>query len=126
MMPGFVDSTVIIHLLCRNTAAWQWLNLQPPLGVTPVVWLEVIHGARGKSGQADALALLQSFEMTYLTDVDQQWSMDQLSAYRLSRGVEINDCLIASVRHRLQTPLYTHNVKHMVRLLDPQLVIQPY
>lgn len=126
MITGFVDSTVIIHLLRRNPAARLWLNLQPRLGVTPIVWLEVIHGARGKSGQADALAVLQSFEMTYLTATDQEWAMSQLGAYRLSRGVEINDCLIASVCHRLQVPLYTHNVKHMVRLLAPHLVIQPY
>lgn len=126
MITGFVDSTVIIHLLRRNSAARQWLNLQPSLGVTPIVWLEVIHGARGKSGQADALAVLQSFEMAYLTAVDQEWAMNQLGVYRLSLGVEVNDCLIASVCHRLQTPLYTHNVKHMARLLDPHLVIQPY
>lgn len=123
---SFVDSTVIIHLLRRNPAARQWLNLQPLLGITPIVWLEVIHGARGKSGQSDALAVLQSFEMTYLTATDQEWAMDQLGAYRLSRGVEINDCLIASVCYRLQAPLYTHNVKHMARLLDPRLVMQPY
>lgn len=126
MITGFVDSTVIIHLLRRNLAARQWLNGQPPLGVTPIVWLEVIEGARGKSGLADAIAVLQSFEMVYLTPADQQWSMDHLGAYRLSRGVEIHDCLIASVCHRLQAPLYTHNVKHMLRLLDPHLVIQPY
>ena len=126
MNAGFVDSTVIIHLLRRNPTARQWLNLQPSLGVTPIVWLEVIHGARGKSGQADALAVLQSFEMTYLTAVDQEWAMNQLGAYRLSRGVEINDCLIASVCHRLQVPIYTHNVKHMAHLLDSHLVIQPY
>ena len=126
MSMSFVDSTVIIHLLRRNPAAGQWLTQQPILGVTPIVWLEVIHEARGKSGQADAIAVLQSFEMTYLTAVDQQWSMDQLGAYRLSRGVEINDCLIASVCQRLQVPLYTHNVKHMARLLDPHLVIQPH
>lgn len=126
MSIGFVDSTVIIHLLRRNPAARQWLTQQPILSVTPIVWLEVIHGAHGKSGQADALAVLQSFKMTYLTDADQEWAMDQLGAYRLSRGVEINDCLIASVCHRLQVPIYTHNIKHMARLLDPRLVIQPY
>jgi predicted nucleic acid-binding protein len=52
--------------------------------------------------------------------------METLLVKRLSDGVAINDCLIASVCHRLQLPIYTHNTKHMTRLLDPTLVIQPY
>ncbi|MCB0185354.1 MAG: hypothetical protein KDE31_13875 [Caldilineaceae bacterium] len=34
--------------------------------------------------------------------------------------------LIAAVCHRLQLPIFTHNVKHLARILDPALVIQPY
>jgi hypothetical protein len=51
--------------------------------------------------------------------------MQQLERYRLSHGVEMNDCLIASVRHRLQVPLYTHNVKDMRVLLDEPLIRIP-
>lgn len=126
MITGFVDSTVIIHLLRKNLAAKQWLNAQPILGITSIVWLEVIYGVKGKNGQAETLAVLQGFEVLYLASIDQEWAMNQLNAYRLSRGVAVNDCLIASVCHRLQVPLYTHNVKDMVRMLDPHLVIKPY
>lgn len=125
-MNGLVDSTVIIHLLHGNPAAQAWLRQQDHLGLTPIVWLEVIEGARGKQGQAATLEVLQSFEIVYLTQVDQSWTMNTLLKYRLSDGIAINDCLIASVCHRLQLPLYTHNIKHMSRLLDPALVIQPY
>jgi predicted nucleic acid-binding protein len=52
--------------------------------------------------------------------------MQQLERYRLSHGVGINDCLIASVAHRLQLPLYTHNLKDMRVLLGETLVIKPY
>jgi len=52
--------------------------------------------------------------------------MEKLLEKRLSDGVAMNDCLIASVCQRLELPLYTHNGKHMTRLLDPALVIQPY
>jgi predicted nucleic acid-binding protein len=125
-MNGLVDSTVIIHLLRGNPAAQTWLSQQDHLGLTPIVWLEVIEGARGKQGQAATLEVLQSFEIVYLTQVDQTWTMNMLVQHRLSDGVAINDCLIASVCHRLQLPIYTHNTKHMTRLLDPALVIQPY
>jgi hypothetical protein len=38
----------------------------------------------------------------------------------------MNDCLIASVVHRLQVPVYTHNLKDMRVLLNEALVIKPY
>jgi hypothetical protein len=38
----------------------------------------------------------------------------------------MNDCLIASVVHRWQVSVYTHNLKDMRVLLDESLVIKPY
>ena len=58
--------------------------------------------------------------------VDQEWAMQQMELLRLSHGVSINDCLIASVAHRLQVPLYTHNLKHMQVLLGDTLPQKPY
>jgi predicted nucleic acid-binding protein len=126
MIAGFVDSTVIIHILRKDQLAKSWLNTQPALSITPIVWLETIYGVRGKIGQTATLEVLKSFALVYLTQDDQVWAMDRLLTYRLSRGVEINDCLIASVCHRLQVPLYTHNVKDMTKILAPTLVIKPY
>lgn len=64
--------------------------------------------------------------MEYLLPLDRDWAMQQMERFRLSRGVGINDCLIASVCHRLQVPLYMHNLKDMNVLLDPSQVIKPY
>jgi hypothetical protein len=52
--------------------------------------------------------------------------MQQLERDRLSDGVGMHDCLIASACHRLQVPIYTHNLKDMRVLLDETLVIKPY
>ena len=52
--------------------------------------------------------------------------MQQMEQLRLSYGVGINDCLIASVAQRLQVPLYTHNLKHMRVLLGDTLPQKPY
>lgn len=125
-MNGFVDSTVIIHLLRGNPHAQEWFKRQNLLALTPIVWCEVMEGAQGRLGQVNTLEILASFELVFLTEQDQAWAMRQLLTSRLSRGVAMNDCLIASVCQRLELPLYTHNGKHMTRLLDPALVIQPY
>lgn len=51
--------------------------------------------------------------------------MQKIERLRLSHGVTVNDCLIASVAHRLQIPLYTHNLKDMTPLIG-ELAVKPY
>lgn len=63
--------------------------------------------------------------MLYLTFYDQQWAMEQLERLQFSHHISINDCMIASVAHRLQLPLYTHNLKDMIPVLG-KFVIKPY
>lgn len=124
---GLADTTVIIHYFRKNPDARAWLAVQPvPLSITPIIWLEVMVGAPGKAGQIACKAILSQFDMEYLTHADMDWAMQQMERHRLQHGVGINDCLIASVCHRLQVPLYTHNVKDMQVLLDSALVIKPY
>lgn len=127
MIVGLVDTTVVVHLHRRLPSAHQWLVAQQAvLGVTPITWLEAMRGAPGKRGQETTKSILLGFELTHLTAQDQEWAMQQMEALRLSVGVEMNDCLIASVSQRLQVPIFTHNVKDMRKLLPPQLVVQPY
>jgi hypothetical protein len=89
-------------------------------------YMEVMQGAPGKVGQATCKALLSQFNMEYLMPVDMDWAMQQMEKYRLSHGIGMNDCLIASVVHRLQLLVYTHHLKAMRALLDESLVIKPY
>jgi len=126
-MFGIVDTTVIVHLFRRNPSARAWYaSLFQPLAVTPITWMEIMYGAAGKAGQAKCKVILSEFVMEYLTRTDMDWAMQQLERYRLSHGVGINDCLIASVCQRLQVPLYTHNLRDMRVLLDEVLVVRPY
>ncbi len=127
MTIGIVDTTVIIHLFRKNTAARAWLEAQPePLAITPYTWLEVIYGAPGKSAQAACLAIMQKFDMAYPAQADFVWAMENMQTYRLSHGVGILDCLIVSICHRLQVPFYTDNVKHFLPMLSEPWVIKPY
>jgi predicted nucleic acid-binding protein len=124
---GIVDSTVIIHLYRKNSNAHVWLAQQTQkLSVTTITWLEIMRGAPNKQAQQTCKALLDQFELLYLSNIDQDWAMNQIRQYRFSRGVDVNDCLIASLSHRLQIPIFTHNVKDMLKILPNSLVIQPY
>jgi predicted nucleic acid-binding protein len=127
MTVGVVDSTVVVHLFRKNPSALTWYaSLSQPLAITPITWVEIMYGAAAEAGQAKCKAILNEFDMEYLTRTDMDWAMQQLERYRLSHGAEMNDCLIASVCHRLQVPLYTHNVKDMRVLLDEPLIRVPY
>lgn len=126
MITGFIDTTVTVHLYRGDKDAVAWIKGQGNLAITPVGWMELIYGANGLRGQLECLKLLRLFTLVHLTLADQNWAMEKLVEKRLSHGVAVNDCLIASVCQRLELPLYTHNVKHMARILDPALVIKPY
>jgi predicted nucleic acid-binding protein len=120
------DTTVVVHLYRRYAPALEWYaSLNQPLGITTITWLELIYGAGSKTKQTNCKTLLDQFDLLYLTSVDQNWTMQQMETYRLSHGVTINDCLIASVAFRLQVPLFTHNLKDMTPLIGTRAV-KPY
>jgi predicted nucleic acid-binding protein len=127
MSVGVVDTNIIIHYFRKVPAARVWVEAQTsPLAVTTMTWLEVMEGASGKAGQATCKAILSRFNLIYLTDADQSWAMTQIETYRLSRGVALEDCLIASVCYRLNIPIYTDNEKDFLKVLPAHLVIKPY
>jgi len=104
-----------------------WLKGQTEsMSVCSITWLEFIDGAPSKVGLKLCLSILDSFELIRLTEADQDWAMTQLQSHRLSKGVHDADCLIASVCHRLQVPIYTQNVKDMRKLLPSALVKRPF
>jgi predicted nucleic acid-binding protein len=123
---GIVDTNILIEAYRRNPLAITWLESQTNLAITSVTWLELLDGARGKAGQAECLKMIFPLELIDLTIEDQAWARDALLEYRLSHGIGFADCLIASVSHRLQIPVYTRNVKDFQPMLGASLVIKPY
>jgi predicted nucleic acid-binding protein len=119
VVDALLDSTLIVDLLRNYLPAAQWFESQRPrrFGVTAIVMMEVLAGAPSKEKQRSAFRLLSNFERLYLTESDQQWAVDQVGKYSTSHGAGVTDCLIASVSHRLNVPLYTHNLKHFAPLL---------
>ena len=127
MVTAVIETNVVVDAIRGYPPALAWLEAQsqPTLGITPIIWMEVIAGGLTKIRRLRAAKFMSAFEMIYLTDADFDWAMEAQIRYELSHGVGMMDCLIASVSHRLQVPLYTHNLKHFSPLLG-DLAQKPY
>lgn len=125
MAVGLIDTTVVVDLNRGYRPAVDWVAQQTHLGVSRIIYMEMIIGAPNKSRQDSALRLLRQFELVEMANDDIEWATRQLRTYFLSHGVGMNDCLIAAPAHRLQLPLYTQNLKHFAPLLG-QLALKPY
>jgi predicted nucleic acid-binding protein len=127
MAVAILDTTVLIHLFRKQPDALAWFRLNiDVLAITPITWMEVMFGSPNKRTTEQLTALLQNFEMIYLTPEMMDWAMQQMVLHRHSKGVGIMDCFNASVTYYTQLPIYTHNQKDYLKLLDPRLVIKPY
>lgn len=125
-MLAIVDTTVVIHLFRQYQPALQWYHdVTEPLGITPISWMEVMYGASSKAKQVATQSILEEFHIAYLQSVDQSWAMGRLQEFRLSHGISITDCLIASVAYRMRLPLFTHNLKDLTPLIG-DLARKPY
>jgi predicted nucleic acid-binding protein len=126
MIAGIIDTNILIELYRNLAAAKAWAVAQTDLAILTITWLEFMEGARGKAGQARCQQIVMPFEVILLSGADQQWTMNQLTQYRLTYGVSFKDCLIASAAYRLQVPLYTKNIRDFGAILPNHLVIKPY
>lgn len=126
MAAALIDSNIVIDLLRKYPPAENWLRSQrQTLGVSRVVYLEVLEGAENKAEQRRVLNLLKRFDLVQMIQQDFDWATQQLVQYRLSHNVDAFDCLIAAPSYRLQLPLHTRNLKHFTPLLG-NLAQQPY
>lgn len=70
MVSALLDSSVLIDLLRGYRPAIDWLNTQEQLGVTQIVWLELLDGAKNKTEQRQATELLRRFALVTLNTQD--------------------------------------------------------
>ncbi len=124
-MTGFLDTAIVVDLLRSYPPSHNWLSVQSRLGLTPIVWLEILDGVEDLRAQKRAVELLRHFERVDLEPGDFDWAIQQAMRFRLSHSVDVMDCLIASVAYRLELPLFTRNLKHFAPLLGP-LAQKPY
>jgi predicted nucleic acid-binding protein len=123
---GLLDTVILVDLLRGHPPAISWLEGQSEqLGLSPVVWLEIIEGAASKLDQTRALRLLNRFERIEVAPADFDWAIREALALRLSHNIDMMDCLIAASAHRLGLPLFTRNFKHFQPLIG-SLARKPY
>jgi predicted nucleic acid-binding protein len=122
---GLLDTAVLVDLLRGYPAAATWLSEQDRLGISPIVWLEILEGAENARAQSRAAELLRHFDRVEVLTVDFDWAIQQALRFRLSHGVDMMDCLIASTAQRLGVPLFTPNLKHF-RPMIGDLAQKPY
>jgi tRNA(fMet)-specific endonuclease VapC len=122
---GLLDTSIIIDILRGYQPAVDWLSQQSNLGVTRIVWLEILEGAQNKQSQQKGIALLKGFGLMILTEADVECAVEKMLVYSLSHNIDALDCLIASVHFRVKIPLYTRNLKHFKPLLGT-LAMSPY
>jgi predicted nucleic acid-binding protein len=125
VVSALLDTSILVDVLRKHPPALAWLSVQSDLGTTPVVWLELIEGARDSRSQRQALRLLQDFERIDVLPADFDRTIYRLPRLHLSHNVGMNDCLIAAVSERLNLALYTTNLRHFTPLID-SLAQQPY
>jgi predicted nucleic acid-binding protein len=125
VVTGLLDTAVVVDLLRLYPPVSAWLAGQSTLGLSPVVWLEIIEGASDSQAQEKALKLLRRFELIEVMPEDFDWAIRQALKLRLSHNVGMMDCLIASSAQRLGLPLYSRNLKHFSPLLG-SLAQAPY
>ena len=125
MVIGLLDTNILVDILRLYQPAVNWLSNGGELGVSAVVWLELIQGAENGHDQRKALKLLEHFERFEPDAADFRWAIGQLTKFSLSHNVSGVDCLIAATPYRMQLPLYTQNLKHLAPLLG-KLAQKPY
>ena len=127
MSVGVIDTTVLIHIFRGSVPARTWFASQKEkLSTTTINCLEFLYGAPNNAGMTVSVAFLEQLETLVLSAEDQEWAVQQMRMYRLSKGIFVQDCLIASVCHWLQIPIYTTNLKDMRKVLPDALVVEPY
>ena len=127
MTVGIVDTNILVFLLRGYEPAHEWLRQQPEqLAITPIVWMEIMQGSQSKKRQEASLALLDQFEMVPMVQDDLEWSMRQLGRLGAAYTIDMMDYLIASVCIRLEVPIITLNLKHMIPLLGITNVVSPF
>jgi predicted nucleic acid-binding protein len=125
MITSLVDTDIVIDAMRKYPPAQWWFSQQSGLGISGIVWAEVLQGVTNTADQKKAFGVLEQFERVEIEDADVMWTIQALSQFHLKYGLQAFDALIASASYRLQVPLYTRNIKHFRPTLG-NLAIKPY
>ena len=122
-----LDTDVLIECLRGTAAARTWLQqaTSEPFQVPGVAAMELAMGCRDQADLERIQKFLGTFTIIWPEAAEFAQAYDLLITHRLTSGLSIPDCLIATMALNRGARLYTFNLKHfqVVHGLDVQ---QPY
>ena len=122
-----LDTDVLIECLRGTASARTWLQqaTTEPFQVPGVAAMELVMGCRDQADLGRIQEFLNTFPIIWPEASEFAQAYDLLIAHRLTSGLSIPDCLIATMALNRGARLYTFNLKHfqVVPGLDVQ---QPY
>ena len=109
-----LDTDILIEILRGEPKAREWLRAHEYdiVGISVVVQMEILQGARDKREQHLLIRQLQNYQTVHLEREDSIRALKWFRAFRLSHNIGIMDCWIAATAVRLNLPLYSFNIKH--------------
>lgn len=78
MVTSLLDTAILVDLVRKYPPAVAWIAIQQDVGVSSVVWLELLQDAQDKTDQQKALKLLGNFARVEILQVDFDWAIASL------------------------------------------------
>jgi predicted nucleic acid-binding protein len=101
-----LDRDVLIEILRGDDRAKTWLASieSSVIGIPVFVWMEILLGARDQQEQQALAADLARYTILHLESGDSPKAQQWFAQFHLSHGIDILDCLIATIPARLSKP----------------------
>lgn len=126
-MTVFLDTDVLVDCLRGTAAARRWLeaSVGETFYVPGSVAMELLVGCQNQADLQRTQKFLGAFEIVWPEAAEFAKAYELLATHRLTSGLSIPDCLIASLALSRSARLYTFNLKHfrVIAGLDAQ---EPY
>lgn len=124
---AFLDTDVLIDYLRGNPSSREWLLGNPDIRfqIPGVTAMELVMGCRNKDDIDVVRGFLSKFDVVWPESQEFKLAFELLTQHRLAVGLNIPDCIIASMTLSRKMKLLTFNVKHFKDVLG--LVVEtPY
>jgi predicted nucleic acid-binding protein len=79
MITCLVDTDILVDFLRSYPQAVAWINQQTNLGISGIVWTELLQGAENSIEQRKIFRLLETFERVEIEDADVVLSVEPIS-----------------------------------------------
>ena len=107
------DTNILIHAFKGRLDTLQDLNNigYANIALSAVTVMELYQGMRNKNELAQMKKKIKYFDVVQFDDLISEKSIDFITQFRLSHGLQIPDAIIGATAVVHQIPLFTYNLK---------------